>query len=341
MVQKMIRLQKLIYIFVLLSYSLSHAHPHIQSLQLFVPTRYDQQFVRNDYTVQKNRMQYQASVYYNTLLLSAQNFGHLNLRGIIGTGDSYTSQWNTAYSFIDQAPDEQYINMRQIFFEWGIKKWRWEIGVIPPVKGKVSNTSLDKDGWIRGSRVVMPVVQQSELELVSGAVDHLEDPNAFQLWDEWNYHELEWTHHWSTHWRSEMGYVLLDQQHYGRSELRWKWKVNPKVYLEIAGELLRNVSNSIWAFDVSALLKFSEISMVAEYSDVPDTFGLLGALSNDFFTLGRLGMLSLKGPLFKKIGLSWFSKSYLGVEQVRVTVGVGFRFQHDHERVIQAKHSRR
>ena len=191
------------------------------------------------------------------------------------------------------------MNMRQIFIEWSQQGWRWEMGVIPPVKGKVSNTSLDKDGWIRGTRLVIPVFDRGELECVTGAIDHLRDANAFQLWDSWNYYEIEWTQHWMEHWRSEAGYVQLNQQEYVRAEGRWKGTLS-SFHLELAGEILRNITTPTWAYDLSATLKMGDLIIVGEYSNVPTTFGLLGELSNDFFTLGHLGMLALKGPLIKK-----------------------------------------
>ena len=301
------------------------ASPYVQSLDLFAPARYDLHAFRNQRELRKNRLQYQTSLYYKVKVFKGSNIGHFNLKGLIGTGESYTSQWNTGYDLIQDEIDDQFINMRQIFIEWSQQGWRWEMGVIPPVKGKVSNTSLDKDGWIRGTRLVIPLLGQGELELVTGAIDHLRDANAFQLWESWNYYEIEWTQHWMEHWRSEAGYVQLNQQEYLRAEGRWKGTLS-SFHLELAGEILRNVTTPTWAYDLSATLKMGDLTIVGEYSNVPTTFGLLGELSNDFFTLGHLGMLALKGALIKKAGVHWFTKTYLGEEMFRAMAGLGIRF---------------
>ena len=62
------------------------------------------------------------------------------------------------------------------------------------------------------------------------------------------------------------------------------------------------------------------------FSYVIESFSILSPnLSNDFFTLGHLGMLALKGPLIKKAGVHWFTKTYLGEEMFRAMAGLGIR----------------
>ena len=290
-------------IFVCCTHTTLYAKTPDSTIKIVTATRYDLQFLRDNIEYQKKRIQYQVSAYYDVVLLRNQSIGHFHLKGLMGTGESYTSQWNTLYNFIDHQVENQFLNMRQIFLAWIYHDWRWEIGVIPPVKGKVSNTSLDKDGWIRGTRIVAPL-PKGELELVTGAVDHLEASNAFQLWESWNYHELEWTQGWFENWRSEAGYVSLNSQNYVRAEARWIYQTISKMTVELANEVLHNISTSSWAFDVSASLKISDWKLIGEYSHVPETFGLLGELSNDFFTLGHLGMLSIKAPIIKDKGLN-------------------------------------
>ena len=94
--------------------------------------------------------------------------------------------------------------------------------------------------------------------------------------------------------------------------------------LELAAEGLRNLTTPNWAFDVSAQLKTRWLKTTLEYSHVPETFGLLGQLSNDFFVLGHLGMLALKGPIGLVDGITWFSKTYVGEEYIRANVGLAY-----------------
>ena len=71
-------------------------------------------------------------------------------------------------------------------------------------------------------------------------------------------------------------------------------------------------------------MNFYGVKAHLEYSHIRENFGALGQLANDFFTLGRLGMLALKGPLFPQGGLSWILRGYLGEELVRGLIGVSY-----------------
>ena len=93
--------------------------------------------------------------------------------------------------------------------------------------------------------------------------------------------------------------------------------------IEAATEALRNVTTPTWAFDTSLKVSLPFIALVAEYSYVPSTFGLLGELSNDFFALGHLGMLAMKGPIGDGLGLDWFTKSYVSENELRLVAGIG------------------
>ena len=205
----------------------------------------------------------------------------------MGTGAAIT-QWNTLHDRIKDEMGEQHLNLRQVYTEFEFRRWRVQAGVIPPVKGKVSNTSLDKDGWIRGARVVAPLPAQGRLELVTGAIDHLKDPNALQAWEQWNYAELEWTQDIFAGWRTEAGSVHLDDETYLRAEVRRTWHFLGDLPLELAAEGLRNLTTPNWAFDVSAQLKTRWLKTTLEYSHVRDLW-TPGATLNDFFVLGHLG----------------------------------------------------
>ncbi len=304
----------------------AQAQLSVEQLKISVPVRYDTVLGMDNGETLKNRIQYQFGLRYGFGLYRFAPDIRLSLRGLLGTGGSYTSQWNTAYDIKDALFDDQLLNMRQIYLEQDLHHWRLQVGIIPPVKGKVSNTSLDKDGWIRGARLVTPLQNEGRLELVTGAIDHLQSPNAFQLWEEWNYAEVEWSQPWHVGWLTEAGYMRLDQENYLRAEVRRTWRFSEQLPLELAAELLHNWSASNWAYDVSAQVKSTFFTAVVEYSYVPQTFGLLGQLSNDFFTLGHLGMLAFKGPVAALEHLGWFAKLYVNDELVRVNLGLALKY---------------
>ena len=75
---------------------------------------------------------------------------------------------------------------------------------MPPIKGKVSETSLDKDGWIKGGRLVFEPSDTSQLEFVVGDLDPNEE-HGVGGWEGLSYLEFELTQNWSGDWRTELG----------------------------------------------------------------------------------------------------------------------------------------
>ena len=68
--------------------------------------------------------------------------------------------------------------------------------------------------------------------------------------------------------------------------------------------------------------------MKLEYSEINERFGLLGTLVNDFFSLGAVTHLAVKGPLTTE-GLSWFMKLYLNDAVDRAMLGVSYSLKLD------------
>ena len=300
----------------------------LEHLKLSAPMRHDYRYDFDTRDVVRDRVQYQGSLSYGVRFYRGEEAGQLGLWGLLGTGNRYTSQWNTVANFNDGTPGEHHLNMRQIYLQWQLKRWRAQLGVIPPVKGKVSETSLDKDGWIRGARLILPMQAQGQLEWVAGVLDNLDDANAFQSWGALNYLEVEWTQSWDPHWRTELGGVHLDSALILRSEVRYA-----QLYLlggksELAAEVLRNTANDVWAHDWSIAQRIGVVTVTNEYAYVPRELGLLGSLSNDFFTFGHLWVLGIKGPFFGDSRFYWFGRNYLGEQRVNFKLGVGVAMEH-------------
>ena len=296
-------------------------------IRITAPIRYDYRYDFDTQMVARDRLQYQLGILFLTPSINSTTLGSLNIGGQFGTGESYTSPWNTAVNYADPNARPQEFNLRQFYGRWTLDRWQIHLGIIPPVKGKVSETSLDKDGWIRGGRIIMPLPISGQLEFVAGALDHLDDPSAFQNWNPPNYFETEWTQAWDPSLRTELGTVMLDSEVIGRIEVRCSAFMFLGIRTEVAGEVLHNFSSSSWAHDWSATHRIGSLSLSNEYAYVPSELGLLGTLSNDFFTFGHLWVLGLKRPIWSSDNVFWFVRNYLGEERINFKVGVGYTHQ--------------
>ena len=127
--------------------------------------------------------------------------------------------------------------------------------------------------------------------------------------------------------RTELGTVTLNSEVVGRLEFRYSASMFFGVQTEVAGELLRNFNSNTWAHDWSATHRMGSLSLSNEYAYVPSELGLLGSLSNDFFTFGHLWVFGLKGPIWQGESVYWFVRNYLGEQRVNGKVGLGYAIQ--------------
>jgi len=307
----------------ILSYpSTGYGQLGVDTLTLKAPIRHEYRADRTADETLQNRTQYQVAIRYSVGLSEAGDWGRLQLDGLAGTGSKYTSQWNTAYDALGDSRDPHPFYMRQIFLHWRLKEIRAEFGVIPPVKGTVSATSLDKDGWIRGGRFVTSIFSDGQLELVMGGLDRLTEPNAFQTWHSLNYFEVEWTQNWARTHRFELGLVRLKQQQYSRAEIRLRSAESAMGVFEVSGEALWNHTSETHAIDIGASAIWPWVTVSMEYAYVPEAFGILGLLSNDFLTNGHLLMGQLKGRLSSIKPLGWFLQQHVGESVMNTKIGV-------------------
>ena len=190
----------------------------------------------------------------------------------------------------------------------------------------VSNTSMDSDGWVRGARAVFYVPHGGELEGVTGAVDRINQPSAFQRPTRWNYHEIEWTQPWAEGFRTELSAMFLTRAHMLRSELRYRFLGPFSAQYEVSGELLIDYKVKRGAYDLMLQIKKSGFRLRAEYSKIGERFGLLGTLVNDYFSLGSVVMLAIDGPTYLG-NVRWFSKVYRAETVSRGMLGVSYPLQ--------------
>lgn len=298
------------------------AEPHIQRVDVKLPARFDDQRYRDGRGVKRSRYQIQVSADLEIGLTGDDQRG-LQLATLIGSGDSFTSQWSTVYDVESDTQSSLQVSLRQLYLRY-LGQWgRLSGGVIPPVKDVVSNTSMDSDGWIRGARGVFYVGKRGELEVVTGAVDRINDPGVFQMPTTWNYHEVEWTQHWLKDLRTELGATLLKRANILRGELRYGVKGPWRARYELSGELLYDFKVNRYAYDVMLEVKRSGYRLRLEHSLIDDRFGLLGRLVNDYFDLGVVNMLALDGPTYWG-ALRWFSRIYRSETLSRGMLGVSY-----------------
>ena len=115
---------------------------------------------------------------------------------------------------------------------------------------------------------------------------------------------------------------MLESDRILRSELRHTTSIFG-LRTELAGEVLRNVRSGVWAHDSTIALDFGWMRLTNEYAYVPKELGVLGSLSNDFFTFGHLWVLGIKRDLWSEGGVYWFGRNYLGEDRVNFKLGVG------------------
>lgn len=313
----------------LLKVSAALAQPTLDHLQLKTPFRYDHREVNASGEVLRSRLQYQFGLRYDVRLGEGLFRETWSLRGLVGTGEKYTSQWNRFVDYESSESIEHPLHMRQIFLQISGRATTLQVGVIPPVKGKVSATSLDRDGWLRGGRMVYRPFGSTQLEIVGGALDRLNDPNAFQAWERLNYGEFEWTQNYGANQRTELGVVRFASANHGRLEYRQRIVRLRATTLEYALEGLYNFKTETVAYDINTRLDWKPVMLRLEYSWIPESFGLLGALANDFFTHGALWQIGIDYYLPLLSGFNLFIRGFRGEELSEFKGGLNYVYRYD------------
>ena len=73
-------------------------------------------------------------------------------------------------------------------------------------------------------------------------------------------------------------------------------------------------------------LRYRGVKFSQELAEVPEAFGRLGGLSNDFFTFGQHWVTSLSGPLTDDGRLSWFTRNYVVGKVTNLKVGIQLKW---------------
>jgi len=219
----------------------------------------------------------------------------------------------------------QNFNMRQIYVQSDLDMWRFQFGVIPPNHGDLVDLSYDFDGWVRGGRLVAPLYN-GNIEFVSGAIDHLLDPNAFQWWDEWNYFCARIRQSLPYELSGYVAYEYLDDQNYISLQLRQDWisEKDEKLYGQL--EAIFNETHNNWAWSAAVAYKIPEIKVLVNYTYINPTFGVRGALSTDFFSFGHRVDVQFSGNIELVDGMSWYCYTDVVERAIRLRVGLNYTF---------------
>jgi len=300
-----------------------HAAEEPNRLRITAGVRYNTILDRDTLDQATSWFQYRTRANYSVGLATGEA-GAWTLRGLAGTGPLYTTSWNSFYSTIGQPVPSQSFNMRLIYLQDDYAGWTGQIGVIPPFHGDITDLGYDVDGWVRGGRLVAPVLE-GNLQLVSGAIDRLSNPNAFQFWQEWNYFGSKIQQALPYSLSGFLSYEYLENDNYLGAQLQRTWALNENMSLATKAEALYNTNEGVPALGISTSLNTRPIRANLQYTYINDNFGLRGALSDDFFGFNHRLSLNFSGDVGLR-GLRWFFQTDVKEQILRFRIGFNFTF---------------
>lgn len=233
----------------------------------------------------------------------------------IATGNDFGSAYNT----IDDNDDE--IHVRHLFVrledDWG----KFEAGVIPPYKGRVSSTGLSAEGWLQGLRGVMNV-RSGRLELVLGQLDDLRASRAMSLPEELDYVELEYSGRLTDTWTYEAASDYMLDDAFVRGEFRY----SPSSDKAYAAEIIANVSERgvkvVLSAERTLRVGDAEVEWFGYYAYAGEKFGLRAALTEDFLEFGHAIATEFSSPFPGSDRFEWFAKVEVYEDAVRANFGI-------------------
>ena len=293
--------------------SKSHANDSLSLSQ-----KLDLQFRFDDHSDKGYRNQYRIR-YYPSLALSSN--GNWSLNGFIVTGDEFSSG-NTTLS----SNTTDYLYARQLFLRYAYAGGKWELGVIPTYKGKVSSSGLSKDGWIKGIRSVFSIQQNSELEFVVGQLSDINAKHALDSIDNVNYAEVEYSTNVSETRSYELGFEHIMGDNFARAEYRWRYLPTHTLFFESVNSLTH--MRSQFVAGLSGQLQHNETAFYyfAHYSYVSDHFALRAELSEDFLDYGHGISIEVGAPISYFSNAKWFVRTDIVESTSRVMGGIKLRF---------------
>ncbi|MGE9292594.1 MAG: hypothetical protein ACQKBW_03190 [Puniceicoccales bacterium] len=280
--------------------------------------------------------QWRTTIDYN-LGLASTPIGDFTLQGEAGTGRNYTVSWNSfATTLESKTVPDQVFNMRKIYLQDVVEGWVLQGGVIPPNSGDIPTVGYDVDGWLQGGRVVAPVLD-GNVQVATGVLANVADPNAFKEWASWNYfslkavQQLPWELQGSLSYEyiGDNGVDYLQDSNYVGAELTRKWTLDDGIVLKGGLEAIHNFSQPSWAGAAAVSLKLKPVTIKLRYTYINPNFGLRGELSNDYFVDGNRVSINFGGDIPGVKNLKWFANTDLTDTKskfMRIRAGLTYGF---------------
>jgi len=279
----------------------------------------DLQFRFDDHSDKGYRNQYRIR-YYPSLALSSNNSWSLN--GFIVSGDKFSSGNTTLRS-----DSTDYFYARHLFLRYAYSGGKWELGVIPTYKGRVSSSGLSKDGWIKGVRSVFSIQQDNELEFVAGELSDTDAKHALDTIDQVNYAEIEYSANTSKPHSYELGFEHIMGDNFARAEYRWRYLPTHTLFLEIVHSLTHMRSELVAGLSGQLQHNETELYYFAHYSYVSEHFALRAELSEDFLDYGHGISIEVGARIAHFNNAQWFVRTDIVENTSRIMGGIKLRFK--------------
>jgi len=291
----------------------------LSTVRMTVETRYD----NLDWGRERNRIQAALRTWLTVDLGKSYSLvTHLS------SGSRFQSRWSTATNF-DGKLDTEFMDMyvRQLFVQLERGSWRYQLGVIPPIKNVASRTGLEPSGWVDGARIVYKPKSTLSIETVVGGISRLNEPNAFTRKKTANFAELEINYDVNEELGVDASTEILDKNTYQRLEFNYD---KGRGFPTLLAEGMYNVSNGTWATGISAQQDLNEfmsnrtnsgLRVRLFYAYIDENIGLRGTLSDDFYAYGHSFTVEAEGPLWRKAQLNWFARQIF-MSPSRTSIGI-------------------
>ena len=260
--------------------------------------------------------------YYPALTLS----DNWSLNSFVVTGDDFSSSHNT---FGSSTTDHLYA--RRLYLRHKADYGKTEVGIIPTYKGRVSSTGLSKDGWITGLRHVRNLKNNSALEVVIGQLGDAQASEAFNVGNEEEYIELEYSARMGERHSYEVSVERIIEGSFVRGEYRYRLNDADTLFFELvqrtdeaAAKIVLGASGEFSAAIGNASYP---IEYFAYYSYIDTVFGPRAELIEDFLGTGHGGSLEFSGVASKQHKLEWFVRVDVVDSVSRLLAGVKMSFK--------------
>ena len=260
--------------------------------------------------------------YYPSLSLTST----WSVNSFIVTGDDFSSSHNT---FGSDTTD--YLYARRLYLRHETNEGKTELGIIPTYKGRVSSTGLSKDGWITGIRHVRKLQNNTALEIVVGQLANAEASEAFNVGEEDEYFEMEYSANMGERHSYEASFERMLNGTFARAEYRFRINEEDTAFVELVQRTDESAAKIVVGtsgeFTMNAFNTAYPVEYFAYYSYIDSSFGERAELIEDFLGTGHGGSVEFGGVLSEKRDIEWFIRADVVDSVSRLLAGVKLSFE--------------